>query len=92
MYRFSQDHGKLFDLLVEGQIVAGFVKHKIQEPDLFFDDVCQIVRPEPHKIYIHARGTLYGSVYPFDKGIGSELDLFSNECQRLNLRWIEAHV
>jgi hypothetical protein len=96
MYNLSEDYEKLFDIICDGNVAAGFVDYRFNDDDKetpAFRDVCQIRRDGDWKISVHARGIVYGSVYPFDQEYGrTEKELFIKMCQSMSLGWIQAGV
>ncbi|WP_138437864.1 hypothetical protein [Marinobacter shengliensis] len=91
IYNLSKDYGKLFRLICEGQRIAAW-------SDTFsmsdtegnpYRDICEVRRSGAYEIMISARGTGYGSVWPFMKDEGSEEEVFEKVCKSCNLTWID---
>lgn len=91
LYTLSQDYEKLFQLIVAGHRVAAWsdtfsMQDEHGQP---YRDVCEVRRTGEYQIQISARGTGYGSVWPFMEEEGSEEAVFFKICQGCNLSWID---
>lgn len=90
MYNLSKDYDRLFDLLLEGQEVVGFVDYDCGTGRVW-RDVCSIRRIEEYRIIACCRGITYVSVDPWLKEDSalSERELFCGMCRDANLEWVE---
>jgi len=90
MYQFSRDYSRLFDLICDGQVIAGWVdygtKHGMNPP---LRDVVKIERRAPFDIYIGVRGICYTDLGAHDREKGQEREVFTERCKSVNLEWIE---
>jgi len=87
MYELSKDYNKLYELICDGQIVAGFVDY--DGCDEIQRDIAMILRHKEFDISILVRGTTYASVWGYERKTRiSEQELFIRACQRTNLEWI----
>lgn len=90
MYQLSTDFDRLFDLLLKGQEILGFVDYDGGggKP---WRDVCRIRRLEGYRIIASCRGITYFSVDPWLKEDSalSEREIFCGMCQDANLEWVE---
>lgn len=90
MYKLSKDYEKLFQLICEGHIAAGFADYaRSYDQENKCRDICSIQRNQSFNIVMGVRGMTYGFVYPFMAEEGSELELFCKECNAIRLEWIE---
>lgn len=91
MYQLSTDFDRLFDLLLEGQEVLGFVDYAGggEKP---WRDVCRIRRLEGYRIIASCRGLTYFSVDPWlkDDSAFSEREIFCGMCKEANLEWVDS--
>jgi hypothetical protein len=90
-YKLSKDYNLLFDKLVVGEELVGFVDYQFTSLKGKYDpsrDVCKIIRKGQFDINLGARGISYGSISELFSDTHSELELFVLECKRLNLLWI----
>lgn len=91
-YALSKDYSELYNLICEGNEVACFVR-------VYFDrdkniersclDIAIVRRLEEYHINIFARGNGYGSVDPWHKEDGQEIELFKKLCEANDLGWIK---
>lgn len=92
-YNLSKDYEKLYNLILDGSIIAGYVDYQFAslvgkcEPSR---DVCNIKKIDK-TIIIGARGIQYGGVdnYEIKHFKKSEKELFIIDCNRMNLEFID---
>jgi len=89
MYTLSKDYEKLYELICQGHIAACFVDYSYRDDSKPFRDIAKIRRFEEYDIQVGARGIEYGSIRTFHKEEGTEKQLFIQQCQRMNLEWID---
>lgn len=88
-YNFSRDYVQLHELLCDGFIAVGFVNYSFNGSEAAISrDVCKIRRFDAYDIQFGARGIGYGGVSDYLKDTKTELDIFIEECERMELDWI----
>lgn len=94
-YRLSKDYDVLYKLLTGDFIAVGFVDYRFHGEDESIPasrDVVKIRRNKEYDISISARGIQYGGVDRYFKGLQkTERQLFVEDCERMNLEWIDGH-
>ena len=91
-YKLSKDYDKLFHLICDENIIAGFVDYSWSDGEVV-RDICSIIRREENNISIGARGIGYASIHPFTLVLWkmSEKECFISSCKSCNLEWIDAN-
>lgn len=92
IYSLSTDYNVLFDLLLSGETVVGFVplsSYFVPDRDTEHRDVCEIVRYDEFDIFIGVRGTGYGGLFPYMQKYGTEREVFIQHCANIGLQWIQ---
>ena len=86
MYSLSRDYAKLFQMLLAGHKVAGFVTTNGYDNG----DVVAVVRIRPWTILIGSRGISHATVYPFNEDdYPTEEAAFIKAAEFAGLQWIE---
>lgn len=89
-YNLSKDYSRLFELICNDVKVPCYVDYRFSNDDKKSSrDICQCKRWNEYDIKIGARGIQYGGVDVWCKDRGTERDLFVQECERMNLEWID---
>jgi len=87
-YNLSKDYNRLFELIIQGEIIAAFVDYEWSGGEIL-RDLCKVQRHEPYQIRIGVRGMSYGGLEGFNEEDGDEKQLFMARCKALNLEWIQ---
>lgn len=85
IYNLSTNYNALFDLLLSGETLVGFVPYE----NSGYHDVCIIVRHGEFDTFIGVRGTGYGGLYRYMEKYGSEREVFIQHCANISLQWIQ---
>ncbi len=84
MYQTSKDYSRLYDLICEGIEIACYVDY-----DSEFRDICRCRKFAEYDILFSVRGCIYSQISEWHKNMGSEKDVFIQECDSLNVEWIK---
>ena len=80
MYSLSKDYEKLYELVCQKNVVAGFVDYSECR------DICEIKQTKNGCINLWVRGLTYAWIDSTDTK-----EYFIGICQKLNLEWIVPH-
>jgi len=96
-YSLCEDYNKLYDLLLDGERVAGYVDYKFHHDSSHtFRDLCNLIY-ENGELKAYVRGKGYFTLGDLDVKIANRMnsrqtnlrELFAGTCKSLNLGWIE---
>jgi hypothetical protein len=89
-YVFSQDYEALFNIILKGFEIVGYVKTATGNAGRPIRTPCVIKRTAPFEIKIYARGFSYGEInnYMEEEYKKTEKELFLIICEDCNLEWI----
>ena len=91
MYKFSKDYDLMFTYLMMGNDIFCLVDYDFYRDgrDTRIRDVCRCRRKKDGTITFGVRGVEYGSVNDWNiDEKNTELKLFKDECEYLNLEWV----
>ncbi|MDV3673641.1 hypothetical protein CMU49_02415 [Elizabethkingia anophelis] len=92
-YNLSRDYSKLYDLIRNKTLIVCFIDYygRYREENDYppCRDVAKINYRSDNDIDIGVRGISYGGIGDFGKQNRSSKERFIEECESLNLEWIE---
>lgn len=90
-YDLSTDYKQLYERIMGGEIISAFVDFTYTDSSKVYRDICK-VRFTGESVEVTARGICYLSLSDFDVVLHKHKytlqEIFTKDCQQLNLGWI----